>query len=244
MHRSRWPIAIRGLLRGATSFVVLAVAPQVQASEQVASLNQDTVYEIPAQPLDTALAAFGRQGVFQILYDARLASTRQSRGVSGRLTATSAIDRLLSGTGLEARFTGRRSITIALSSPVSAENRTDVGRESGSDMMLGPLRVDAPRRIGRPLDFSSYAQVVASDLRQHLARTRGLNAETYEVELLVWLDVDGRMSRVELFDMVSKSQVNTAVQASLKDAVISRPPPQNLPQPLRLRIWSRNEQID
>jgi len=59
-------------------------------------------YDIPAGPLDVALARFGQASGALLSFPPELAAGRRSPGVSGRHSAPEALARLLAGTGLEA----------------------------------------------------------------------------------------------------------------------------------------------
>lgn len=72
--------------------------PSVQAAEAVAVRT----YDIPAGPLDTALARFGQVSGALLSFDPSLTTGQRSPGVSGRHETAVALARLLSGTGLDA----------------------------------------------------------------------------------------------------------------------------------------------
>ncbi len=64
------------------------------------SLPQPRTFNVPAQPLGAALAAFGQQSGLQVTADATLVAGHTSSGVSGSLAPEAALQRLLAGTGL------------------------------------------------------------------------------------------------------------------------------------------------
>lgn len=63
-------------------------------------------FSIPAQPLSSALAVFGRQADLQVSVPAALANGRNSVAVSGAMSPGEALGRLLAGTGLTYRISG------------------------------------------------------------------------------------------------------------------------------------------
>lgn len=70
------------------------------------------VFDIQAQPLDTALTAYGRQAGRQIAVDTDLVAGVRSRGVAGTLPRDEALSRLLAGLGMTWRATGPDSIVV------------------------------------------------------------------------------------------------------------------------------------
>lgn len=95
--------------------IVLAfgMAPQgVQAQEVPVSIS------IPAQSLDAALEQLGEQAGLQIFYLPEMVQGLNAPNVSGSLTADQALRRLLAGTGIEFRRTGKN---VSLSRPASGE---------------------------------------------------------------------------------------------------------------------------
>lgn len=81
-------------------------------------------YDIPAQPLPSALTAFGRQSGLQVSVPAALAQGRVSAPVAGRLSSSEAISRLLAGTGLTYRLTGA---VVTLQAAPTAEGAIQLG---------------------------------------------------------------------------------------------------------------------
>ncbi|MDD4914168.1 MAG: energy transducer TonB [Methylococcales bacterium] len=64
----------------------------------------------------------------------------------------------------------------------------------------------------------------------------------YSVELSVWVDSEGRISRSELASGSGKADVDQAIRAALPElkAGIGKPPPENMPQPVRIRLTARS----
>ncbi|WP_169800540.1 TonB-dependent siderophore receptor [Sphingobium cloacae] len=112
------------LLAGTSSIVV---APSIAMAQSTAS---ERSYDIPAQPLATAITSYGQQAGLQVSAPADLLSGRTSSGVAGRMSAMSALSRLLSGTGLSFRLMGN---TVVL------EHVPDI---AGDAVSLGPVRVE------------------------------------------------------------------------------------------------------
>lgn len=100
------------------------------AQGQPAPAAAPRAFDIPAQPLATALNAFGRQAGLQVSVDAAIARGVQAPAVSGTMTPEQALQRLLAGTGIQAQF--NRDGGVLLTRPP--------GDSSGA-LQLDPVRV-------------------------------------------------------------------------------------------------------
>lgn len=69
-------------------------------------------YQIPAQPLNTALRDFALASGLQVSFDDDLAKGRASAGLQGSYTNEEALRVLLGGTGLTYRFTNADTVTL------------------------------------------------------------------------------------------------------------------------------------
>lgn len=97
------------------------------ANSQVAT---ETAFAIAPQSLSTALTLFGRQAGLQLSVDPDLIAGRDSAGVSGRMIASDALTRLLTGTDLVFRFIDPG--TVVLTAKVAADGA----------MILDPVSVE------------------------------------------------------------------------------------------------------
>ena len=69
-------------------------------------------FDIPPQPLRSALTTFAEQSGWQLFYSAEVAEGIQSPGLSGIYAPDRALKELLAGTGLAFRLTDPRTVTI------------------------------------------------------------------------------------------------------------------------------------
>lgn len=81
---------------------------------------------------------------------------------------------------------------------------------------------------------------VEDGLQSLLADTEATK-EGYSVLVEVWIDASGRITRSELVNASGKQEVDQAIQSALQKlhANIGKPPPENMPQPVRIRLNSR-----
>jgi iron complex outermembrane receptor protein len=96
-------------------------------------------FEIPEQPLSTALIAFGKQANVQVLTAGGTIAIFRSAGVSGRFTADAALIRLLQGTGLSYEFIDAGTVVVKPYAAVSANTSNAQGAHSNADVAHATL---------------------------------------------------------------------------------------------------------
>lgn len=82
---------------------------QAQAQQ---SANEVVSFQIPAQPLSSAIDAFIRQSGWQISYSSALVQGKTSSGVNGNLAPGAALQRLVAGTGISVRISAPGSAAL------------------------------------------------------------------------------------------------------------------------------------
>ncbi|WP_082439027.1 MULTISPECIES: TonB-dependent receptor [unclassified Sphingomonas] len=110
---------------------VLCVASPAQA--------QTRSFDVPAQSLDRAVSALGRQADIQIVAVKKLTRGKSSRAIKGSMTAEQALAALLEGSGLTARRLRANSYTIVadpnvVGSVADAPARGQVASSMGEDV--------------------------------------------------------------------------------------------------------------
>ena len=134
------------------ALTVLAGAPLAAQTPSVQAA--DTAYirfNIPAQPLADALSDYARQARVRVEVDVAAASGVRSPGLTGAHGAEVALQRLLAGTGLEARFTGERAASVT--------------RTGGRVYALTPLTVVGARSRGYATARTTSATKTETPLR-------------------------------------------------------------------------------
>ncbi|TXI04160.1 MAG: TonB-dependent siderophore receptor [Rhizobium sp.] len=114
-----------------TSLIAIGV---IQAGPVSAQETTATNFSVPAGPLDQALATFGRQAGLQVTYAPSVGAGKKSPGVSGRLSSSQALSRILKASGLSFSFVN--SATVAISAGTAAG-------EAGADsaIVLAPIDI-------------------------------------------------------------------------------------------------------
>lgn len=81
-------------------------------------------FDIPAGALMSALDRFGEQSGLQVTYDPSLLQGKTAAGLQGELSATTALQQLLQGSGLRYRFLNAKTVAIYASPTASATSTT------------------------------------------------------------------------------------------------------------------------
>lgn len=125
-----------------TSIPALSTASQEALNQPPSSSQSGQTYSfsIPAQPLPKAIAEFSATTGIQVLYTEQTVFDHTAPTLEGNHTAADALQRLLAGSGLTARFTGERSVTL----------------ERVAQSGTGPVMLQAIEVIGRD-DMTAFA---------------------------------------------------------------------------------------
>lgn len=136
--------------------------PADMAWAQAAGEVSTRDYDIPAKPLGEALADFGQQSGLQVSVDAGQVDGLSSPGVSGRMSAAQALDRLLGGTGFAWRMNGNL-VTLTRAVP-------EAGQQPG--IVTEALRVEGAagaRESGAERDARRHDAVYDRDISSTFA---------------------------------------------------------------------------
>ena len=104
-------LVIRHALKPDLRFCTLGLAALLPMLVQA----QEMTFNIPAQPLSSALQAFGTQSNLQVLYSPQDVEGKRSTAISGNLSPAAAIATLLQGSGVSYQMQSS-SVTVSASS--------------------------------------------------------------------------------------------------------------------------------
>lgn len=86
----------------------------------------------------------------------------------------------------------------------------------------------------------AYAQALTRSLNDFLARDRELRRADYRARVLVWLSPQGTLQRVEIVEGSGDAPTDQTLRAAIgRFPGAATPPPERLPQPLRLQVTNR-----
>ena len=136
--------------------------PTAQIAQAGSPAQAAQPFDIPAGDLTAALSAFSQRVTLQLLYPADVTIGRRTQGVRGTFTPRQALDRLIAGTGLEARATNADTVTLV---PVPA-----APPDAGGPLRLDPLLVTGERVARTVFDTAASVAVITGE---DLARRPG-----------------------------------------------------------------------
>lgn len=101
-------------MRTITMLLLVACAAAVFASAAAVAQNtgQSRAFNIPPQPLASALRQLAAESGLQIAFTTEDVGNLQSKGVQGSMSARQALSRLLAGTGVSFQFTGQSTVAL------------------------------------------------------------------------------------------------------------------------------------
>jgi hypothetical protein len=196
--------------------------------------TQPMAFHIPAQPLASALQAYGQATGVQVLYESTSAVGRRSAEVEGHFTPDAALGLLLTGTELKVRYIRPDAITLAV--PTADGDGPPATPLLTADLSLGTLRVRGTRDNDDTARLHDYSESVQTDIQKALQKNTRTRAGSYRAVLDLWIDPSRMIQRTELFRSTGDDERDAAVAAALRGVTISRPAPTNTPQPIRVVI--------
>jgi protein TonB len=112
---------------------------------------------------------------------------------------------------------------------------------AGSDAFGLKARKGGRGLLGGGDPFAWYAGVLQRDLQKALSNDDALRGQgDYAVIISIYLTKDGFIERTELESGSNRPELDSALKRVLTAGIrVSREPPEDLPQPVRLRISSR-----
>jgi len=177
------------------------------ASNPAATLPLD----IPSQPLEDALYAFGAKTGIEVFVDGSAVKGRQSTEVKGTFTIAQALRVLLTGTGLEPQLIGARAITLSL------------GRQERPKTAL----------------YRSYSTTLQNVALRQLCSERDIGLGTYHIAMQLWINESGSVRRVELLSSTGDQARDRRIRNLLEGVAVGKPP-RMLPQPVVMVILPRS----
>jgi len=206
MTISRCPVTVRRLLSVAALGVLLTWP-------SVARVDTTVRFDMPAQPLSQALAAFSEQTGISILVTSDLITNKTATPVHGRLAPTTALRRLLETTDLEVRRVGESALTL-------------LPRRGARDAVTAPTGTTVT---------PAYAGAVQNHLGRLLCRRHPDRFGRFRLALQLWIATDGRIERVHVLDSKDASRWGAAVRNALEGSRLA-PPPAAQPSPLTVLL--------
>ncbi len=93
---------------------------------------------------------------------------------------------------------------------------------------------------GGGMQFAFFSNALQRHIQDELARNRKIKLRDYRVTVKVWINADGTIRRAELADSTGNPDMDNAIRTALTElGPLRSAVPENLPQPIKLRITNR-----
>ncbi|KRQ92813.1 secretin and TonB N-terminal domain-containing protein [Bradyrhizobium valentinum] len=216
-----WPCIVALLVLHFTLIDEMALAQHasVPLSKERVVFQQPVQFDIPAQPLELALNAYGAATQIQLFVDAELVSGLRSTALQGVLTPEAALRALLAGTGLTARAIDDQGITLVPLPPGNGSAASAPGKVSATVMR-----------------FNNYSAAIQDTLRIALCRRAETTPGSYRALMRIWINASGVIVRSELVTSTGNGSRDAAIAAAVRDLAVGLPPPRDLRQPVTLLV--------
>lgn len=223
-----------------TAFIVIAGFCDgiAVASEESKALAPKITFQIPEQPLVTALQAYSEESGVHVLYQSGVEVGQLSVAIGGEFTRESALKTLLGNSNLVVRYA--RADSVVLVNPASAKSDDppeEVVLGGGADLALETLHVASPHVIAPDrAALNDYIGVIQRDVQQALRKGGKKSSGNYRVGLDLWVDPSRIIRKTEVFRSTGDRERDVAISEVLQGLVIRQDAPARTQQPVRVMI--------
>lgn len=190
-----------------------------------AATAQTVEFDIPAQPLASALDAYSAATARVAVYNGNLALGRLSSAVKGRLTPEVALTVLLRGSGLAARYTNSNAFVLLAGAPEDVRSPGAIAQAALSQQTIGERR---------------YSGIVQRSVIGALCASPGTRPGLYRAVLTFWIGPSGHLERLRLLGSTGDEQRDVAIAASGRQVIVDEPPPAGMAQPFTMVVLPRS----
>ncbi len=118
-----------------------------------------------------------------------------------------------------------------------AGNGPDMGLRSGTG---GSGRIGGTGRKGGGSKWGYYAAKVQTSIADALRRNSSTRSASFSMQVKVWADSSGRITRAQLVGTSGNDAVDQAIKSQvLAGLQLPSPPPDDMPMPINMRISAR-----
>lgn len=185
------------------------------------------LFDIPSQPLASALDAYSATTGIMAAYNGNLAAGRLSNAVRGRLTPQAALPLLLKGTGLVAEYTSAEAFVV-----MSGPDDTSLIKMPSAIASAAIARQDAIER--------RYSAMMQESVTDALCAQPVTRPGSYRAAISFWIGATGEMLRVKLLSSTGDQQRDAAILDVAGRASVGEPPPARMAQPFTMVVLPRS----
>jgi hypothetical protein len=191
-------------------------------------------FNITSQSLASAIQAFSQASGIEVFYESSIAAGRTSSGIVGRYLPDAALHSLLGSAGFTVRFTRRNA--VVLSDPSAQNDLPPTRALANFDLSLDTIRVvAAPERAG-DAQLREFGDMVQNDVETVLRKNTRIRSGNYRIRVKLWIDPSRTIRHAELAQSTGDQDRDAAITGVLQGFIVSRVPPPNTPQPIRVIV--------
>jgi hypothetical protein len=177
--------------------------------------NAPIAFDLPAQPLASALETYSVASGWQVIYETRLAGDRRSSVVKGMFTPAEALRLLLGGTGLVPEYMAGDGVLLV----------PDPAAFAPQDRSVEPS--------GAARDY--YGRIQAG-LKQALCADDQIRLGAYRIAMSVWLGSTGDVTRAAPLGSTGRAEIDAAFDRAVRKLSVGQRPPDGFDQPVVILV--------
>jgi hypothetical protein len=190
-------------------------------------------FDIPSEPLAAALQTYSQSTGVELFYESEITVGLRSPVLKGRFTPRAALRALLADTGFLIHY--NRDDAVSLSLPGDPDlPRT--GLAGATSLSLPQLDVMPAGEAVDETQLRQFSEAVQEDVTAALSKNSNIRSGTYRVHVKLWVDPSRTIRRADLAQTTGDLGRDAEIATALQGLTISRAPPANMPQPVRIVI--------
>lgn len=194
-----------------------------QTSPSQAPGKAEVWFDIPGQPLVSALDAFSAATGIVAVYNGNLAKGRTSNAVTGWLAPSAVLPLLLKDTGLVAEFTAADAFVV-------------LPAAKGTAVLTTPSAIALAALSQQKAIERSYSGLVQERVTRALCAHPETSPGAYRAAISFWIGSSGEVIRFRLLASSGDQQRDAAIVNFVEHLSIGEPPPANMAQPFTMVV--------
>ncbi len=190
------------------------------SAESRVTAEEPLLFDIPAEPLVTALNDYSATAHLSLFYDGALAMGRKSSAIQGIFAPREALQRLLEGTGFIAGSTDAGTITVDLP-------------DASLSQQLALVR-------SRTAGYAPYLALIQASLRNALCANRATQSDADDILVRFQIGPSGLVAHADLLTSTGSRERDAIYTGLLERLDIGQPPPPSMPQPVTMMLLPRS----
>jgi Secretin and TonB N terminus short domain len=228
-RRSASVLALAACFVLESAFVMQSVQAQTPSSANAPSAAP-IHFALPAEPLVDAINAYGRTADIAVLVDSSALTGRMSAPLDGDFSPREALQRLLAGTGLQARFTSSDEAVIR---PVPSMIVTPELPDTPSPLIFAS---DVAGLAAGGDDAEAYAVLLQTHLTDALCQSPLTRPGAYRLLVQLTIGSSGAVVASQLLDSTGAPARDAAIEQVMRTVSLDSAPPAGLHQPVTILL--------